>query len=133
MVQAGVLPAADEVLHAGVCRMAGLKERELAATGADGEQLLVAKSWPRHPSVSSSALNCAPAEGRSRRQLTRMSGGQLPSSSPPTEVRSSPVSSTLASSRSRGSPSRVGHVLPADSDTFAIAVRARAPRSNPTE
>ena len=39
--------------------------------------------------------------------MIRMSAGQLRSSSPPTEARSSPVSSTTpASSRSRGSPSR---------------------------
>ena len=59
MIEAGGLPAADEVLHAGVRTMAGLEERELAATGVGGEQLIA-------PSVGLlQRAQLRPADGRS--------------------------------------------------------------------
>ena len=40
MVEAGGLPAADAVLHAGVGSVAGFEERQLPAGGVGGEQLV---------------------------------------------------------------------------------------------
>ena len=67
--------------------------------------------------------------------MIRMSAGQLASWSPPTEVRSSPVSSTTpASSEVAGSPSRIQHVVPVGVGELADrgAGRGRRGRTRPS-
>ena len=102
VVQAGGLPAADAVLDAGVGAVAGFEERQLAAAGVGGEQLVapavgLLQRAQLRPGRGAFAAADDPHVGRPVRQLV----AAVRRCAAARSARPRP-----ASSRSRGSPSR---------------------------
>jgi hypothetical protein len=108
--------------------VAGLKELGGLAGSVGGHELVA----PAVAGFEQGQLRAG--VGLSRRQMMRMSAGQRASWSPPGPSRSRAVTSTTpASSRFRGWPSGSRTAAQAEAGTRSMAVRSRAPSSQPME